>query len=86
MLSLSVALGNMDTVMMLILPTHKHGICFHLICILLNCFFQYTRLVLRKLEEKFSKTLFFREMMNIFHIKSGKIKFLITWFSNDTTP
>ena len=29
-LNLYIALGSMDILMMLILPVHEHGICFHL--------------------------------------------------------
>ena len=38
-LSLEISLGNMDILMMLILPIHEHGICFHLFVSSLISFF-----------------------------------------------
>ena len=37
--NLQIALGSMDILMMLILPIHEHGICFHLF-VFLNFFLQ----------------------------------------------
>ena len=38
-LNLQVTLGSMDILMMLILPIHKHGICFQLFVSSLTSFF-----------------------------------------------